>query len=300
QAHQGQSGVDQFQYEACDVDGDCVWETIRVTVVPNRPPTAVDDWVEGPPGAVRTVDVVANDTDPDNDPLELVEITMPPDPYAQASIVNGQIRVDLSNRTNPPQHRNTEIIGYRVCDPDGLCTQGKLIVRLVRRWDTGSASPTITPGGWWGADPLNNGRNFTTSDPISGSGGNEEVYQSEQYGPSPDDDNQRPRSYGYEFQVSPGRWGVRLHFAEIWWNANGQRVFDILIEGEQKLEDLDIHALVGHDAAHREAFDVSVADGNIIIRFDASIDNASIVGIELIPMHETLFEVATRQGTKPR
>ena len=83
------AGEDSFTYQVCDRDGRCDEATVTVTVEPppNGPPAAADDFVtisEGMrPGP--TIPVLANDDDPDGDPLEVTGVTEPGNGTAVAS-----------------------------------------------------------------------------------------------------------------------------------------------------------------------------------------------------------------------
>ncbi|MEO7325774.1 MAG: Ig-like domain-containing protein [Dokdonella sp.] len=73
-------GVDTFTYTISDGRGGTATATVRVTFAPapNQPPIAVDDI--GAPTAnsqPRTIPVLANDSDPDGDPLTIISVTMP-------------------------------------------------------------------------------------------------------------------------------------------------------------------------------------------------------------------------------
>jgi hypothetical protein len=68
------------------------------------------------------------------------------------------------------------------------------------------------------------------------------------------------RPFGYRIPLPLGRYRVTLHFAEIWFKNPGERVFDVLIEGEKKLEAHD-PVRAGFAAADRKSFEVSVGDG---------------------------------------
>lgn len=77
----GYVGPDSFQYEACDFTT-CDVATVTVTVQPtggggNGPPQAIDDATTTPQDTPVTIDVLANDTDPDGDPLAVGSVTQP-------------------------------------------------------------------------------------------------------------------------------------------------------------------------------------------------------------------------------
>jgi hypothetical protein len=80
-----------------------------------------------------------------------------------------------------------------------------------------------------------------------------------------------------------GAYTVRLHFVESYFTAARRRVFNVTINGVRVLTNFDIFSSAGGaDRAFVQAFG-SGADtsGKITIRFDASVNNASIAGIEI-------------------
>lgn len=86
-----------------------------------------------------------------------------------------------------------------------------------------------------------------------------------------------PFQYGYTIPVEEGTYDVRLHFAEIYFGANGggpagsgQRVFDVSLEGQTILDNYDINADVGPQTVTVKEYRVTVSDGAINLFFDAS------------------------------
>ncbi len=75
----GFSGSDVFQYTAADGRGGEAIGTVIVTVqnLPNFPPHAVDDEATVLAGHSVAIDVLANDTDPDDDDLTIASVTLP-------------------------------------------------------------------------------------------------------------------------------------------------------------------------------------------------------------------------------
>ena len=106
------------------------------------------------------------------------------------------------------------------------------------------------------------------------------VYQSERYA----------RDFTYTFPVpSPGRYLVRLHFAEIFDDGAGRRVENIHINGQPVLTNFDIFAVAGGmNKALVKEFPGITPDGhgNITIRTSAAPtspdQNAKICGIEIL------------------
>ena len=69
-------GADTFTYQANDGQSLSNVATVTVTVV-NRPPVAVNDTASTNQGKAVAIGVLANDTDPDGDPLSVTNLTVP-------------------------------------------------------------------------------------------------------------------------------------------------------------------------------------------------------------------------------
>lgn len=153
------------------------------------------------------------------------------------------------------------------------------------RINCGGGEYTASDGTTFAADQYSTGgQTYTTGDAIS-STTDDTLYQSERYGSAD--------GFGYQIPVVNGTYDVRLHFAEIWWGADGNdggdgsRVFDLSVEGTPVLSDYDIHAMAGHDAAIVEvAQDVTVSDDTLNIATTTSDDNAKISAIEVVPSNQ--------------
>jgi xylan 1,4-beta-xylosidase len=102
-----------------------------------------------------------------------------------------------------------------------------------------------------------------------------EIYQSERSGPE----------IGYAFPVLPGHYRVRLLFAETQMKKEGERSFDILINGKRLAAHFDILKEAGgpNQAIDKEFRDIHPdADGNIHIQLVASGQDAKVCAIEII------------------
>ncbi len=100
------------------------------------------------------------------------------------------------------------------------------------------------------------------------------VYQSERYG-----------NFTYTFTglTSGVSYKVRLHFAEYYWTAVGQRKFNVSINGTQVLTNFDIIAAVGSlNKAAIQEFTVNPSGGQILIQYTTVTDNAKSSGIEIL------------------
>lgn len=105
------------------------------------------------------------------------------------------------------------------------------------------------------------------------------VYLSERWGPC---------TYTFP-NLTALSYTVRLHFAEIYWNAPAQRVFNVTINGASVLSNFDIVAATGSNfkAICKEFTARPDANGNITVQLQSVVDNPKISGIELIPIGRT-------------
>ena len=103
--NEGFSGVDYFFYQACDCNGVCDQTIVSVTVLPpdapNQPPTANNDTGETPLETPITLNVLDNDSDPENQPLIIETVTQP---------ANGTTTIDGDQITYTPNS------GFTGCD----------------------------------------------------------------------------------------------------------------------------------------------------------------------------------------
>lgn len=103
----------------------------------------------------------------------------------------------------------------------------------------------------------------STFDPISGTK-DWKLFQSFRYGID---------KLRYEFPAPDGEYLVELYFTEPWYgtggglDCKGWRLFDIAINENVVLKDLDIWSEVGHDTALKKTFVVKSKNGKIVISF---------------------------------
>jgi hypothetical protein len=123
------SGSDSFTYEVCDLAGDCDTATVTITVNEvNDPPTAVDDSDSVDEDSSVTVDVLGNDSDPD-DGLDASSVTVTSGPSNGSVSVNPDGSIDY---TPDPDFSGSDSLTYEVCDLAGEC-------------DTATVDITINP-----------------------------------------------------------------------------------------------------------------------------------------------------------
>ena len=85
-----------------------------------------------------------------------------------------------------------------------------------------------------------------------------------------------------------------LHFAEIYANSAGFRKFDVAVQGEGVIDDLDIYATVGKFVAFAENVTASVSDEKLTIALFPVNDSPKINAIEV---HQISSSVGTYPGT---
>lgn len=109
-----------------------------------------------------------------------------------------------------------------------------------------------------------------TSDTIEGTS-EPALFQTERYG-----------SYTYEVPVTEGQYDIDLHFVEMYWEANGERAFNVFIEDQLVLSELDLHSESGHDRAFSHSVDdIEVTDGHLSIEVETLVDNGTLGGFAI-------------------
>ena len=154
---------------------------------------------------------------------------LPPDHSAQ-DVIEG----------DPPDRHASRPVGRRLVHDRGRDqSRGRR-----RRWSCRAECPSTraeAPLGSYSGDAyFSGGSTYSVSQPIDTSGvaspAPQQVYQTERYG-----------NFTYTIpHLVPGTpYIVRLDFAEIYWDAPGQRLFNVLINGNPVLTNFDIFATAG-------------------------------------------------------
>jgi alpha-N-arabinofuranosidase len=105
-----------------------------------------------------------------------------------------------------------------------------------------------------------------------------ELYATERWGPE----------FSYRLPVPPGKYRVTLKFAETYVKQPGDRVFDVLLNGNKVLDHFDILKEAGamDKGIDRSFSDIHMAQQGIIeIRFKSWVQNAKICAIEIVRQH---------------
>ena len=118
-------GTDRFTYTVSDADGLASTATVKVRVTPvNDPPEAVDDDAETLEDEAAMVDVLANDTDVDGDPLQVVSVTAAG--HGATAIVAGGVRYSPDSNWY-----GTDRFTYTIADPGGLTSTATVTMTVL-------------------------------------------------------------------------------------------------------------------------------------------------------------------------
>lgn len=123
-------GTDSFTYQACDPGGLCDTATVTVTVREtqvNHAPVANDDAATTMEDTPVTIEVMANDSDPDGDPITLTSNTQPS---------NGSVScTSAGSCTYQPNSgfTGTDSFMYTICDPGNLCDEAEVRITVFPR-----------------------------------------------------------------------------------------------------------------------------------------------------------------------
>jgi hypothetical protein len=132
------NGTDRITYTITDPDGNEATSSVMVTVTPvNDAPVAVDDTANTPLDTPVVINLIGNDTDPDNTNAELSIAGTPTSPDGTV-VVNADGRsVTFTPNTG---FTGAATINYTVTDPTGLTDAGVATVTV-----TDGDAPTANP-----------------------------------------------------------------------------------------------------------------------------------------------------------
>ncbi len=107
-------------------------------------------------------------------------------------------------------------------------------------------------------------------------GGDKKAKQNDQIDGTQDQElyqHYRNGNFSYAIPIVNGEYTVTLKMMESYWTSAGERLFDVEMEGENIIENLDIVNKVGSKfVAYDETHTVTVTDGELNINFTASKD----------------------------
>ncbi|MEB3215657.1 MAG: malectin domain-containing carbohydrate-binding protein [Nostocales cyanobacterium 94392] len=213
------------------------------------------------------------------------------------TVSDGTLNLDFLTNSDNAKLAAIEIIGGSVATPDPIPNPDPTPTpdptpnpdpipnpdptSNIIRINAGGSAYTDANGNLWKADQyFDGGRTYSTKAEIFKTE-EDRLYQTERWA----------KNLGYDIPVIDGNYKVNLHFAEIYFNDFNKRLFDVSLEGEKVLDELDIFAksknafLPGKDSAYIYSINnVNVTDGFLNLDFNASVDNAKISAIEIISL----------------
>ena len=148
------------------------------------------------------------------------------------------------------------------------------------RVNCGGSSYTDSNGSVWQADTgYNGGSTYPNTATTMGTNA-QALYQTERYGSS------TTTPLTYTFAVANGAYRVNLLFSENYpgTQAVGARIFNVKLNSLLVLQNFDIYAAAGADAAVVEGFNTTVTSGVMAIEFDRLVQNPKINAIEILPL----------------
>ncbi|MGB1206663.1 MAG: Ig-like domain-containing protein [Chitinophagales bacterium] len=154
-------GMDMFTYEICDNNGLCDEATVAIEVMnnttENNPPVAVADEGSSVGGETITLNVTANDSDPDGDLFEIGTISTPSNGSATILDVNGEIVY-----TPNANFEGIDSFEYSICDEFGACASATISVTVTENFDPTNNAPIAEND-----DIASDGGTSTSIDPLS-------------------------------------------------------------------------------------------------------------------------------------
>ncbi len=144
----------------------------------------------------------------------------------------------------------------------GTIIPPRVVTAYEQRVNLGGPVYTDGTGNVWAADKVFttgswgyiSGSTYAVTNEIMGTV-DDTLYQSERYWMG-------TTTPAYRFTVPNGFYDVTLKFAEIWFTSNGQRSFDVKMEGITVLSNFDVHQVAGGSfKAIDRTFGVTVLDG---------------------------------------
>jgi gliding motility-associated-like protein len=135
-------GEDYLEYEVCNSDGNCATASVYITVNDyDFQPECVDDTVCVNKGVVTEVDILENDLYLYD--LDLtVEISQMPENGTAYLNSSQTLEIEITNFS-----LEQDSLIYQVCDAEGDCDEGKVIISLITDGDTFYIPEGFSPNG---------------------------------------------------------------------------------------------------------------------------------------------------------
>ena len=232
--------------------------------------------------------------------LDIVKVAGSKTAYARTLegivVEDGEINLDFSTLQDNAKVSAIEIVEREVTE------EGELL-EAVLRINCGSDEDQVIGGEIFMQDTYftNSSRTWENSDipEISGTE-RDALYRSERFA-----DSDRG-SFAYNIPLENGTYQVNLHFAEIYFGAEGglpslsgvgRRLIHVDMEGERVIDTLDLASRVGSKAAYMETIEVVVADEELTIELGSYSDRPKISAIEIFkPVPKELTALRINAG----
>jgi len=146
---------------------------------------------------------------------------------------------------------------------------GQSVVRIK----AGGTAYTDSLGRLWGEDRFFTGGSVFGVSAAVRATADSALYQTERFG-----------SFSYRIPLRNGLYYMRLHFAEIWFQTAGARIFDIAAEGAKMFSGLDMVSRAGYLSAFAMSAEVRLRDGVLDLDFLPGKDNPKVAAIEILPL----------------
>ena len=162
------------------------------------------------------------------------------------------------------------------------------------RINAGGGEYVDSLGNTWLADQYFDGGNLYSTTAEIFQTEDDSLYQTERW----------QTNLSYNIPVENGAYEVDLHFAEIFFDDFGQRVFDVSLEGQLIADDLDIYERArnaffpgNNNALVINSGQILVTDGVLDLEMVATVNNAKLSAIEIKPISGPSLLLSASGGT---
>jgi len=176
-----------------------------------------------------------------------------------AAVSNGQISIVLNS-----------VVGDPIVSAIDISPNPSSPIRI----NAGGAAYTDALGQLWAADTgFTSGYVYVGGNTVAGTSDND-LYRSQRWNDAP---------FAYQFAAPNGNYLVTLGFAELYYSSIGQRVFNIMINNQSVVSNLDILGTVGKNTVLLKSFPVTVTGGSINIQYLPVAGQPVVNTIEILP-----------------
>jgi len=121
----GYTGSDSFKYTICDTQNACATATVSITVS-NETPNAVNDLASLNEDGTITINVLSNDTDPQNN-ISPASLTIINQPAHGTVVINSDHTTTYTPTTN---YNGSDSFSYQICDATNYCATANVTITI--------------------------------------------------------------------------------------------------------------------------------------------------------------------------